>query len=54
VLKGKTGEGLTETFHRITWRPVGGGLQQHWEQSKNGKDWQTVFDGKYERASDVR
>jgi hypothetical protein len=50
VLKGKSGEGFKETFHRITWTPLSGGLRQHWEQSPDGKSWTTVFDGRYERA----
>jgi hypothetical protein len=49
VLTGKTGEGFMQTFHRITWTPVATGVRQHWEQSKNGKAWTTVFDGLYER-----
>jgi hypothetical protein len=35
------------TFHRITWTPLPGGVRQHWEQSANGKLWDTVFDGRY-------
>lgn len=50
VLKGKSGEEIKETWHRITWTPMSGGLRQHWEQSHDGKSWTTVFDGKYERA----
>ncbi len=50
VLKGKSGEGFTQTFHRITWTPMAGGLRQHWEQSKDGQAWKTVFDGRYERV----
>lgn len=48
VLKGKSGAGFKETFHRITWTPVPSGLRQHWEQSHDGQAWQTVFDGRYE------
>ncbi len=54
VLQAKTGEGFTETFHRISWTPLSGGLRQHWEQSKDGKAWKTVFDGRYERHSPQR
>jgi hypothetical protein len=24
------------------------GVRQHWEQSANGKAWDTIFDGRYE------
>lgn len=50
VLMGETGEGPKQTFHRITWTPIAGGVRQHWEQSKDGKAWKSVFDGRYERA----
>jgi len=49
VLKTKVehGEGFV-TFHRITWTPLqDGGVRQHWEQSPNGKAWDTIFDGRY-------
>lgn len=54
VLKGKSGEGFRQTFHRITWSPVAGGVRQHWEQSGDGQAWETVFEGKYEPASKDR
>jgi hypothetical protein len=50
VLTGQTGEGPKHTFHRITWTPISGGVRQHWEQSKDGKAWKSVFDGRYERT----
>lgn len=48
VLKTKVehGDGFV-TNHRITWTPLQGGVRQHWEQSANGKAWDTVFDGRY-------
>lgn len=36
--------------HRITWTPEpGGGVRQHWETSRDGTQWRTVFDGRYTR-----
>lgn len=49
VLEGKTGEGSNLLYHRIKWTPLPDGVRQHWEQSKDGKEWQTLFDGRYER-----
>jgi hypothetical protein len=51
VLTGKydQGGGFT-TFHKITWTPLAGGVRQHWQQSANGRSWDTVFDGTYERV----
>ena len=48
VLKTKVehGDGFV-TYHRITWTPLPGGVRQHWQQSANGKAWDTVFDGRY-------
>jgi hypothetical protein len=48
VLKTKVehGDGFV-TYHRITWTPLPGGVRQLWEQSANGKAWDTVFDGRY-------
>jgi len=35
---------------RITWTPKDdGSVRQHWERSKDGKAWSTVFDGLYTR-----
>jgi hypothetical protein len=50
VLTGKSSAGGLQTFHKITWTPLAGGVRQHWEQSHDGKAWTSVFDGKYERA----
>lgn len=50
VLTGKSRRGGLETFHRITWSPLADGVRQHWEQSANGRTWETVFDGRYEKA----
>jgi hypothetical protein len=49
VLYGKCGEGFKQTFHRITWSPVAGGVRQHWEQSANGQTWDSVFEREYQR-----
>ncbi len=41
--------------HRISWSPVDGDpdrLRQHWELSAEGGAWETVFDGRYQRAAD--
>lgn len=36
---------------RITWTPnEDGSVRQHWETSRNGQDWATVFDGLYVRT----
>jgi hypothetical protein len=41
-----------QTYHRITWTPLPGGVRQHWQQSANGQTWDTVFDGRYAPAKD--
>lgn len=36
--------------HRITWTPLAdGAVRQHWEYTRDGSEWQTLFDGRYER-----
>lgn len=48
VLTARVGHGGGfETYHRITWTPLPGGVRQHWEQSPDGTAWETVFDGRY-------
>jgi hypothetical protein len=49
VLTGKVGQGKELLYQRIMWTPLPDGLRQLWEQSKDGKKWQTLFDGRYER-----
>jgi hypothetical protein len=37
--------------HRISWAPLEDGrVRQHWEVSKDGGDWNDVFDGYYTRV----
>jgi hypothetical protein len=49
VLEGDTPDGKGGTVkNRITWTPLPAGLRQVWETSKDGKTWETAFDGSYE------
>jgi hypothetical protein len=48
VLTGKVGQGKELLYQRIMWTPLPDGLRQPWKQSKDGKEWQTLFDGRYE------
>ena len=53
VLEGTTvGRDGATTFNRITWTPVEPGVvTQVWDQSQDGKTWNTVFNGTYRRAT---
>ena len=44
----------TRMLHRITWTPLDARhVRQHWERSADGgKTWETLFDGRYTRATD--
>lgn len=48
------GDGLDDEGalrHRVTWTPrADGTVRQHWETSRDGARWQTVFDGEYTRV----
>lgn len=47
--EGRDDEGALR--HRVTWTPQpDGGVRQHWETSRDGTRWQTVFDGAYARV----
>lgn len=52
VLQGEQASKDGKALHRITWTPLPGGqVRQHWELSKDaGRNWQTLFDGRYTRV----
>lgn len=46
-------DGTGDARHRITWTPnEDGTVRQHWEASRDGENWTTLFDGLYKKDSD--
>ena len=52
VLSGRrpTQDGTGEATHKITYTPnQDGSVRQHWEVSRDGENWTTLFDGLYKK-----